>query len=278
MKTFRFIPLFALSLIASPLYAASVTLTAEEARPGDSFSIPVTVDVGAEKVNVVEGLVAIPEGIIVDSVSTAGSALVLWPRQPAYVVADKAVEFTGGVPGSLPSHALLFTIRAHAEHPGTYTFSPSEFAAYRNDGKGTRVTLAETAIAVNIAEDAKPTGGAASEPVAKTSLIADLGRDASLFDGKYFVSFYGGDNGRGVDHYVVQEGWWGRAVVADRYYVLKDQGQGSSVHITAVNTDGSVQSTTLPAAHPWTERLTLLVAFVVLAAFLAGMVRFIRKP
>lgn len=278
MKFFHLISLFLLISVASVSHAAEVTLMPEAAAAGQSFAIPVVLNVGSEKINVVEGLIRIPDGLTIDSVSTAGSALTLFANGPTYVVSDHAVTFTGGAPTPLsgPNH-LLFTMHARAVSPGSYTLTPSGVFMYRANGTGARVSIAtvESSVEVGLEGSVAPTKNRPESQV--TPLIAELGRDASLFDGKYFVAFFGGDRGAGVNHYVVQEGWWRKAVRANQYYVLKDQQQGSSVHITAIDSHGRITSTTIPAAHPWTERLTLLAALLLLAFLCWWGLRFLKK-
>ncbi len=273
-QSMRIILLFVLLSVASGAYAAELSITPAPAGAGATFSIPVMVDVGNDNVNAIEGSLTVPDGLVIDTISTAGSVLALWAEGPSYVVTDRAIEFTGGSPHSIASgKQLLFVVHAHAAAQGSYVLTPKSLSAYANDGKGSRLAITSAPVTVMVgAKGSVPAESGQSTPHTATTLVADLGRDASLFDGKYFIAFYGGDNGRGVDHYEIQEGWWSRAVRADKYYVVKDQSQGTSLYVTAINANGTVAVTTIPAAHPWKERGVLIALLLVLAVSILSIV------
>lgn len=271
MKYFLLAGLF---LAALPAQAATLSVSAPtEAPPSASFEISVVLAASTNPVNVVEGALHIPPGITVDSVSTAGSVFSLWPVYPAYYATDKEVEFSGGVPGGLAKGAngTLFTIRAHADTPGAYAFSFANAAAYINDGKGSADTVDTKGATVTVREGAATT--AASTPAA-APLVASIGRDPSLFDGAYFVAFYGGDRGSGV-RYEVREGS-GAFTPAERYYVLHDQTLKTPVTVRAIDANGVATQVTLNGEPPY---LLLALALIVLAALaLAWWLRRRKTP
>lgn len=256
-----FLP-FILLFLALPAHAATVRVepSGGEAPPATPFTVTVMLTTDANPVNVVEGSVRIPAGVTVDSVSAAGSAFSLWPTYPAYVTTDHAVEFSGGVPGGVAPgvQATLFTIRAHADAPGVYAFAPSGMSAYQNDGKGSAEQVMTSSATVTVR------AGAASPAVAAgkaSPLVADIGRDDSLFGGRYFLAFYGGDRGAGV-RYEVREGN-GPYVAADRYYVLRDQTLHTQVTVRAIDDAGVVATRTVNAGPPY---VLIALAIIVLVA------------
>jgi len=280
-RTLTFIALLASIVLFVPVaHAATVSFSEPKATAAGSFAIEVTLNADAHAVNVVEGAIAIPTGLAIDSVTTAGSGFSLWPQTPQFVRADRSIEFSGGVPGGIPAQtsARLFTIFAHATEPGTFTLDASKVNAYENDGKGTKDTLTSKSLALKatVAGTAiaqRQVSGGVTSP-----LIAEIGSDSSLFDGKYFVSFYGGDAGSGVDHYLVQEGWYRKAVPASRYYVLQDQGRTVAVTVEAVDASGHSTKTTIPAAHPFAFVIPLLgVLAVLVAGFFLTRARLARR-
>ncbi len=260
----------ALFLIAFPTHAATVSVepVQGEAGPGDRFSLSVILTTDANAVNVVEGRVKIPFGVVVDSVSAAGSAFSLWPTYPAYFTTDHAVEFSGGAPGGIAAgkSVRLFTIHAHAERAGVYEFPITGVSAYRNDGAGTSEDISTRSASVSVRDGAPvPT----IPTVATAPLVADVGQDDALFDGRYFIAFYGGDRGKGV-RYEIKEGN-GAFQPAERYYVIHDQTLRTPVTVRAIDADGVSVEKTLLAQPPY-----LLIALVVLMLIAVAVYLFMR--
>ncbi len=260
---YLFLPL--VFLFALPAHAATVIVepTNGEAAPGESFTLTVSLTADGEAVNASEGSVRIPSGVVVESVSAAGSLFTLWPSYPAFYTTDRMVEFSGGVPGGISSGTtgLLFTIRAHAERPGAYEFSPTGVGVYRNDGEGTPEEVNTKGALITVREGAKAPRVSTKEA---TPLVADIGQDAALFDGQYFVAFYGGDRGAGV-RYEIREGT-GDYVSADRYYVIRDQTLKTPITVRALDAEGVVQEVTLNQQPPYLLIVIVLLALVVLGA------------
>lgn len=252
----------------SPAYASAavvrVSSEGEQAGIGKQVVISVMLRTEAAPLNAVEGVLAIPEGMQVDAVETAGSAFSLWITPPQYSRSDGTIAFAGGVPGGIApdTEVLLFTVRAHADQSGTYAFTPRSLAAYRNDGAGTLEAVTGTSVAVAV--DRTADAQILPSQTANIPLGADIGSDPSLFEGRYFLSFYGGDNGSGVVRYAVKEGWWGGYTQVDRYYVLKDQSRTRGITVRAYRADDTSVALTLPA-----ERLSLwnIIALSILALF-----------
>lgn len=235
---------------AQSAYAATVSIepSAPAAPPSTQFALTITVTTDSNPINVVEGSVRIPPDVTVDAISTAGSAFTLWPLQPEFVTNDGKIEFSGGAPGGVPAgtRAILFTVYAHTDIADSYVFQPTGITAYRNDGKGTREPIAATGASIDVRPGATPAPLKAS-PLKATPLTANVGNDPALFDGQYFVSFYGGDRGKGVSYYEVQEGVFESWNRADRFYVLKNQSLNREIFVRAVDEDGVSAKTTIHA-------------------------------
>lgn len=245
-----FLPALFLFLLAPAAQAASIEIAPSmgEAGPGEEFTLVVSIGADDAPVNAAEGFISVPEGVRIRSASTAGSVFSLWPASPAYERAIGGIAYSGGVPGGIlaGTSGTLLTIRASADEPGNYVFSPRGTTVYQNDGLGTpdSVTTAGAVIAVREGASAARTDKAEPAP-----LVASIGSDPSLFDGKYFVAYYGGDRGAGVLRYEVKEGVFGSYKPAGRYYVLEDQTLGRQVTVRSVDADGVAASTVLPAKH-----------------------------
>lgn len=271
MKFTHLFALLALAAYAFPANAASISIEAPLAGADAPFLLPVVFTPDKALVNAVEGSISVPDGVSIDGIDTAGSAFALFASGPVYVPASHSIEFTAGAPGGLSGEtpALLFIVKAHAMVPGTYTLAPKSVSAYLNDGNGTKLAVGSAPSSVTVGEKGSVNVDAFPKP-APAPLIAEAGKDASLFNGKWFVTFYGGNEGDSVDYYEVREGWWRTPVRAERYYVLKDQGRGSTLWVTAVSRNGNTVTAGIPAANPWTERL-VLAAIVLVALILAWL-------
>lgn len=256
------------TLLGVPLSSYAATIHAEVAGKtvgeGKSLIVRLWLKTDEAAINSVSGSLRIPAGVHVDSVDTAGSVFTLWITTPQFVISDGAINFSGGVPHGVSSNkdVLLFTVTAHADNPGSYTFTPENITSYRNDGLGTTEKTATVSGEVTVDTSAQ----AQNVPQITTSnpLVADVGRDDALFDGKYFVAFYGGDSGSGIDHYEVKEGWGGTPAVVDRFYVIKDQSLRTKIQIRAIGTDGKKVAVNVTGLHTTIKPLILSVSLIVL--------------
>jgi len=244
----KYLPfLLALVFLPSALYAAEfsvVPVTAPAA--GQPFTVEVRLDPEGEFVNVVEGTLLIPGGLSVESVSTGGSGLVLWPGDPGFTHEDRSIAFSGGVPGAglTPNGAqVLFTLRVLADEGGTYTFRTQGLGANRADGTGARVVVDVGAVSVRVSDlSGEPPVREETDRSNPKNVQAELGQDDSLFDGAWFVSFYGSDEGSGIKRYEVKEGWFGTYLPADRYYIVSDQSLGTPIFVRAIDEAGNTKS------------------------------------
>ncbi len=271
------IALFLLLLVAEPAQAARLSVEAPLAAAEAPFYLPVVLQTENDSINAVTGSILVPPGITIDSIDTSGSAFALFAEGPSYVLASHAIEFTAGAPHGIAAGevALLFIVKAHAIAPGTYTFTPQNMSAYANDGAGSPASIAFSSTAVSVGAP-----GSVHVDPPKTEhaapIIAAIGQDDSLFEGKWFATFYGGASGSAVDHYLVREGWWHGTVKANRYYVLEDQRRTTTLWITAVGENGKKVTTVIPAFEPWPERL-LFAAIVLVAGALAALLWKMRR-
>lgn len=228
-------------------YAQTVTLTPSKANVsvGETFQLSIQFDTGAESINAADGTILIPDGTEVVSVSTGGSAFTLWPVQPTANASTRSIAFTGGTPGGLAphTHATLFTVTLKALKQGTYTLSSNNISFYKNDGKGTVVAVVDASNSVSV--NSSPSTSTTREPRDSTPpqfAYADIGKDATLFNGAWYLSFSANDNGNATPTCQVKEGIFSKFVAADRYYVLRDQSRSSFITIKA--TDGAGNSST----------------------------------
>lgn len=227
----------------------------------DSKSIPL---------NVVEGVIVF-EGEIRDQLSveveTGGSILHMWPTRPEYLPQEKAIRFTGGAPGGFSQGGLLFRMRLFSPVSGNVKINWVHGASYRNDGNGTKEPVFARSMSLYVAardKDGVPLFSADTHPPSFESIR--VSRDASVYEGKYFISFSAQDDISGIDRYEIQEGEI-RTTIRDGVYVLQDQTRATPVFITAYDKAGNSSVTKVSAKINWQIYSILLVIIAVAFAF-----------
>ncbi len=279
MKNFKTLALaFLLFTVAVPLHAAELSIEAPLASAGSTILLPVVFTADAASVNVVEGSIAVPDGMVIESIDASGSAFPLFASGPTYMPSSRTVEFTAGSESGVAPHetALLFVIHARAEKEVTYVLVPGLVTAYARDGAGTKVAVSAKKAQLNVGAkgsvqvDALPKG-------APQTLLAEIGKEDSLFEGKWFLTFFGGAQSAPVARYEIREGWWRFPVSADRYYVLKDQARRTTLFVTAIDTNGNRTNILVPAAYPWAERAVLFAIALIAAVAAYLLMRHLRK-
>lgn len=227
----------------------------------DSKSIPL---------NVVEGVIVF-EGEIRDQLSveveTGGSILHMWPTRPEYLPQEKAIRFTGGVPGGFSQGGLLFRMRLFSPVSGNVKINWVHGASYRNDGNGTKEPVFARSMSLYVAARAKdgvPSFSADTHPPSFDPIR--VGRDDSVHEGKYFISFNAQDDISGIDRYEIQEGEI-KTTIRDGVYVFQDQTRATPVFITAYDKAGNSSVTKVSPKINWQIYSILLVIIAVAFAF-----------
>lgn len=261
--------------------AASVYLetTNNTLSVGDTAVVTVKINADGAVINTLEGNVSVKSpanNLEVQEFSLANSSFGLWPRTPSLSVDGKVISFVGGVPGGFSIEgATVFKVIVQAKKEGLVTISPSDFVAYANDGKGSKIVVKPSDISINIVP--KKTGVEARDDW-KTILATDttppqdyivvLGQDKTLYGGKMFAFFSALDKESGIDHYeVVEDG--APAVRSGSTYVLKNQSTDVKLEVTAFDKSGNKKIAKYPMAEAginWT--LIAVVVLVVVAVVL----------
>lgn len=261
--------------------AAIVSTVQTPETTGGTFVIEVHVKADTNAINEAEGTIVVPAGVSSIQISEAGSAFPLWTQAPTYSFSSHSISFAGGVPGGIAvgQDVLLFTIYGNTQAPGTYVFEPIGISVYQNDGSGTKDTVTSEPVSVIVTSiDAKPKDVLAakrSQDTVAPELHVALGHDASLFDNRYFLSFYGSDVGTGIDHFDVSEGF-GAFKKADNYYVLSDQKLGSLIRVRAVDGAGNSKVVYVLPTHPFAHPF-FYVETLALLAILYAVIWYVRR-
>jgi hypothetical protein len=287
---FLFFSLFMLTPNLALAATAYLTPSFKTVAVGDTVIVNVEMDTAGKNPNVVEGNIAIKSGaekIQISAFSVAGSVLALWPKNPSFDLANESlISFAGGTPGGFDqASGLLFKIVFLAEKEGQVVFSPTNFKAYDNDGQATPIEVFHNPLTIEIG----PKGDLAPQDqwlevvtqdhIPPQDLIATIGQDASIFDGKKFISISVVDDQSGIAYYEVKEG--DRPVVrSEATYVLLDQDGSSAITITAYDKAGNYSRITLPPGKPkinYVELIASLILFVALLYILFRLFKFLKK-
>jgi|GEM_PF-5842327 len=266
-----------------PLFseAATIKTIATERSAGGAFEIEVRVITDEHSVNAVEGVLQIPDGVTDIQVSTAGSAFPVFAAGPVYEIGDRSISFTAGAPGGIKegSEGLVFSVYGKAQSVGSYTFEMSSARAYRNDGEGTAENVSKTPTSIQVERIDTPPKNLALENIQsdtiKPNITVEIGRDNSLFEGNYFLAFYGSDVGSGISYFEVSEGWRDFGTIKD-FYILKDQKLGSVVRVRAYDEAGNATISYVWPEHPLAHA-PYYGALVLIGVALFSMFLWLRK-
>lgn len=279
-------------LIPKLTLAATAYLSADYSSiaVGDTIIVNLLMDTLDKNPNVVEGDVLIKNGvknIKISEFSLADSVLTYWPKTPSLDTNSK-ISFIGGRPGGFNQKSgLLFKIVFLAEAEGQVIFLPANIKAYDNDGKATPIEVSNNPLTINIGpkKDAQPKNQwleiISEDNQPPQNLSVNFGQEASIFEGKKFITISANDSQSGIDYYEVAEGNW-PAVRSGETYVLLDQSEASTIIITAYDKAGNHSKILLKPGKPKTgsgygKSIIVLIIFIILFYVLFKFFKLIKK-
>jgi hypothetical protein len=233
--------------------------------PGEESLISVRVNTEGETINAIEGSIIV-QGLEqqITGIYTGGSAFTLWPNKPS--LSNGKITFVGGsTSGITGENVLLFTLAVRPESPSSSSIRNELMNAYIADGQGTQVQASELSYnldSLNVQPSSVHTYGElmSTDTTPPHSFSIELGRDPSLFDGRYFISFETTDDQSGVNRYEVQEGSRGW-IRSGTPYVLQDQTRSEKIIVRAIDNAGNTQIATLT---PTSKTKTIIVITILL--------------
>jgi hypothetical protein len=254
MKNTKIIILFifivSFFIYCKPLLAASLQFNSspKEIKVGDVFIVDVKLSSEKEDVNVADCVIFFDQDILkVDSISTGDSVFNLWTRSPIFSNESGKIMFTGGVPSGISAQEaqlIRVVFIAKSAGAGALVFS-DESSIYLNDGQGTKAQLTFNSLNITVLdkidnEDSKNEWSKllANDKSAPEKVDIKLGRDESIFDNKFFISFGGEDSFSGIKSYEIKEGD-GDFVVSESPYVLRDQSLNSFILVKVIDHAGN---------------------------------------
>ncbi len=239
--------IFTILLLATTSEAASVYFEKklQSISLGDTFMVDVYADTEGLEVNGVEGVINLEGNINILNLITAGSVFDMWPVKPS--INGNSIEFTGGSPSSVSGRKnKLFSIVLRANNIGDAKLSVKSADLFLGDGKATRLSAMGKNMPfvinknINNIKIDELSDIILNDKIPPENFDIVIGQDHSVFDGKYFISFYTVDNQSGINRYEVRENNL-PAIRATHSYVLEDQTLSGFVEVKAIDNAGNVK-------------------------------------
>lgn len=251
-------------LIILPFSSKAAVLYLEPAESdyyqGDTFVIDVRIDAEEECVNTIKADLEFPKNSLeVKDVSKGNSIISFWVKEPEFSNETGFISFAGGIPGGfcgiLPGDPgesnllgkIIFKVREieplKEARPLKIQFLGTS-QVLLNDGLGTLANLsfkkAVLTILAGISETPRQEWQEELEKdkVSPEAFKIEIHQEPSIFEGKYFITFYTADKQTGVDYYEVKEGKkdWKRT---ESPYVLENQGLNYIIKVRAIDKAGN---------------------------------------
>lgn len=220
----------------------------------DIFVVDLMLSSPEERVNVLEGYLSFDKDKLeIKEMSAGGSLFELWLEPPNFYNETGEAHFIGGVAnGFLGTEAKILKIIFQAKKEGqAFINLKDDSVLFLNDGKGTRTSFSARPIYLEI--KAKPRDilprdewrALISEDHTPPEAFAVIrGRHPSIFENRYFISFFTSDKQSGIDFYEVKEGG-GPFEKAVSPYPLKDQSLRGKVEARAWDKAGNYRTVKL---------------------------------
>jgi len=270
-------------LVAVVAQAAEVKLLAplRTISPGNQFNIDVVLDTKGEAVNALEGQIVFPSiRLELVEIQSGNSIVSFWIEKPK--VEAETIAFSGIIPGGFQGeNGLIVSLLFEAKQPGAGRIAIKDVKVLKNDGAGTPAETTMTdwlfSISTTTQRVAVPTKEAKDQEPPE-SFYPEIGKDETLFFGKWFLVFATQDKASGIDHYEVKESRqrifslfqkWSRA---ESPQVLADQDLRSFIFVKAVDKAGQKRIMRLAPRYPslWYqnyENLSIIIAISFLILF-----------
>lgn len=283
-KIFFFILVLSAVLLPYSVFASTLYIDTDRSDffVGDTIQFTVRINSENKEINAVEGEILLDYltgAASLADLNTAGSPFSLWPDKPLPSENNTSVSFVGGSPGGLIStDAIVLNILLKLQKPGQITLSPNNIEVYLNDGKGTKDNVSINALQINVLPEQSDAPSVddwntilSNDKIAPESFDITLGRDPSLFDNQYFISFFTTDAESGMAYYEVQEGK-GTFVRAESPYVLTDQSLLNVITVKAVDKAGNERVAKFMPTAPSNMRLLFwIVAILIVVSAITVM-------
>lgn len=249
--TYLFLLAFSALLLPHSVFASTIYVDTNRSDffVGDTILFSVRVNSENKDINTVEGEVLLDyatDAVSLTDINTSGSKFSLWPNKPFPSENNSSIYFVGGSPGGFISEdAIVFNLVLKLQETGQITLSPNNIGVYLNDGKGTKDEVSVKDLIINVLPKIRDAQSAddwntviSNDKTAPESFEINLGKDPSVFDNQYFISFFTTDAESGIAYYEVQEGERD-FVRTDSPYELQDQSLKNLIKVRALDKAGN---------------------------------------
>lgn len=241
----KFLVIFLLVFIASPVFAASLSFESKTQvmAIGQEIELDVFIDSSDESINAIGGKIIFPQDLLeLKNINDGNSVISFWVEQPKAVL-DGQIEFSGIVPGGYnASHAKLFSIIFLAKTEGFAKIDFKDIKILRNDGQGTEASVSISNSQFQIlnlpSNDLAPITSKKTDITPPEKFVPQIEFDEAIFDGQWFLVFNAQDKGSGIDHYEVCEGKR-KCIVASSPYLLQNQYLDEEIIVKAIDKSGN---------------------------------------
>ena len=316
------VSIVALILFCIPVFAFAAILYLEPSsnqyQPGDTFIVDVKIDSEGECINAVEANLSFSQNILkaVDF-NKGNSILILWVETPSTENMDTInreglVSFSGGIPGGYCGRIsgdsgqsdslgkMIFRIPGMTVGKQEGNLAEIKFLdtsqILLNDGLGTKAKLETQGAVFEIVEKIESSKNEWQEEIKKDNILPEpfeieICQEPSIFEGKYFITFFSTDKQTGIDYYEIleadergyqcgttQKAEWKKIKSP---YLLEDQTLQSIIKVKAVDKAGNERIAeytplTKPRPFPWWVIISILIGMVVIWWIINKVLKFTR--
>jgi len=229
-----------------------------EYRQGQTFVVEARIDAEGECINTVKADLSFPKDVLeAIDFGRGGSILNLWLKPPEINQTQGLISFIAGIPGGYcgklsgdpGSSNLLGKIVFKAKEinggePSVEVEFLDSSQVLLNDGLGTSAKLTAKRIALKILLKGTEVPEDEWDKELKKDTLPpepfniEVHQDASVFEGKYFITFSTADKQTGIDYLEIKEGKkeWKKG---ESPYLLEDQSLRSIIKVRAMDKAGN---------------------------------------
>jgi hypothetical protein len=278
MKKIIFVLLICLMPALSFAAQISPTIVKSNFAKNEEFLVKIYIDTQKVSINAIEGELSYPAELIeLKEIRDGNSVVNFWLEKPQSTK-DGIIYFSGITPGGFYGDKIfLFEVIFKATNEGSGGIDFNSIVALENDGQATKI---ETSIMPQpfvisgvISEEEKKSLAVEGDVTAPEDFTPLVGKDPTIFEGKYFIAWSTVDKGSGIDHYEIREGFASHYTPAETPYLLKDQSLSTVIYIKAIDKAGNerivrVNPTNPPyGLDPWVILGTILGIWIVIYAW-----------
>ena len=245
----------------------------------DVFVMEIKLNTEGQEINTVKvDLTFSQELLEIKDFSKGNSILTLWPEEPSFSNQTGKIYFLGGIPGGYSGKdGFLGKIIFKANKEGEATVQIEEDSqVLLNDGLGTLAKLTTRGAIFRVLAEKREVPEDEWKKVLKKDKIPPdpfeikIGKEATVFEGKYFIAFSTIDKQTGIDYYEILEAdkrGYQRGTIrkaewkkGSSPYLLEDQGLRSIIKVKAVDKAGNERITEyLPAKKPFPYWIIIII-------------------